>query len=65
MTNLETARRYQRWYLAWLCRRWNRAHGPEQRATRVELVKMERKTVPPGARRPPAARVSLSALECE
>ncbi len=65
MTNLESARRYQRWYLAWLCRRWNDAHGPEQRATRAELVKMEQKTVAPGGRRPPAARVTLSTVECD
>ncbi len=65
MTNLESARRYQRWYLAWLCRRWNDGHGPEQRATRAELVKMEQKTVAPGGRRPPAARVTLSTVECD
>jgi len=64
MTNLERSRRHQRWYLEWLCRRWNHGHGPEEQVGHVDLVEMELPTPLPGRPRPPAKRVVLSSLDC-
>ncbi len=65
MTNLEKARKQQRWYLQWLCARWNDGHPAGAAARRVELIKMEQKTVGPGGKRPQPVRVTLSTAECE
>jgi hypothetical protein len=64
MNGLERARRQQAWYLDWQCRRWNDAHPESAAARRVELIKMEQKTVAPGKKRPAPTRVLLSMREC-